>query len=342
MSANPPDPNAAVNGLTRSAILLMSLGEEQAAEVFKHLSAKEVQKLGPAIAALGKITQEQVDAVLDTFAELAGDRGPFEEEPPEFARRVLVRALGENKADLLLERDDAQSVPPGIEGLKWMEPAGVAQLIKSEHPQVIAAILVHLERDQAGKVLRELGERLRDDVMLRIATLDAVQPAALRELDDALAKLLNAPAAVASKKTTLGGVRAAAEILNNAGKATESAALEAIRTHDEALAQEIVDEMFVFDDLMALDDRAIQTVLREVQSESLIIALKGASPALRERIFKNMSARAAEMLREDLESKGPVRLAEVEAEQKEIVKTARALAEDGTINMPGGGDDSFV
>jgi flagellar motor switch protein FliG len=228
----------------------------------------------------------------------------------------------------------------GIEGLKWMDAPTVAELIKGEHPQIIATILVHLERDQAAEILKQFVDRLRDDVMMRIATLDGIQPSALRELNEVMSKVLSGSDNL--KKTALGGVRTAAEILNFVGSSIETATIDAIREHDADLAQKILDEMFVFENLIDLDDRAIQLILREVQSESLIVALKGTAEALRERIFKNMSNRAAEMLREDLESKGPVRVSEVEAEQKEILKIVRRLAEEGQITMGGGGEDSFV
>jgi flagellar motor switch protein FliG len=221
-----------------------------------------------------------------------------------------------------------------------MDSASVAELIRDEHPQVIATILVHLDRDQAGEVIGHLPERLRSDVILRIATLDGVQPAALKELNEVLAKLLTGNASL--RKTAIGGVRAAAEILNFMPTIYENAVIESVREHDAELAQKILDEMFVFEDLLELEDRAIQLLLREVQSESLIVALKGSSDALKEKIFKNMSQRAAELLREDLEAKGPVRVSEVEAEQKEILKIVRRLADAGQIVLGEAGGDTYV
>jgi flagellar motor switch protein FliG len=221
-----------------------------------------------------------------------------------------------------------------------MDPASVTELIKSEHPQIVASILVHLERDHASAVLALLPEAIRNDVVLRVATLDAIQPNALRELNDVLAKLLSG--GEHSRKRALGGIRAAAEMLNLVGTSVETAVLEAVKTHDADLAQKILDEMFVFEDLLDLADRAIQSLLREVQSESLIVALRGAPEALREKIFKNMSQRAAEMLRDDLEAKGPVRIVEVEAEQKAILVIVRRLADEGTIAVGGKAEDAYV
>ena len=228
----------------------------------------------------------------------------------------------------------------GIESLKWMDPRSIAELIRNEHPQIVASILVHLERDQAAATLLQFDETLRNDVVMRIATLDGIQPAALRELDEVLTRVLAGGDALS--RTRLDGSKTAAEIIAGFGGAAEAGALEALREQDPDLAQKIADLMFTFEDIDRLDDRAIQLLLREVQSESLIVALKGTDAALRERIFRNMSQRAAETLREDLESKGPVRISEVESQQKEIVKTLRRLADEGQIAIGGGGDDALV
>ncbi|HEY0878402.1 MAG TPA: flagellar motor switch protein FliG [Zeimonas sp.] len=327
-------------GLVDAAILLMALGEDAAAEVFKHLSPKEVQKLGETMSRTRTTSSERMQLVLDRFHKDAGDLRTLVDDTDEYIRAVLRRALGDDKAGLLIERILQGGDVSGIESLKWMDPQSVAELIRNEHPQIIASILVHLERDQASAVLMHLAERLRHDVMLRIATLDGIQPNALRELNDVLTKVLAGGEKLKRKK--LGGTKAAAEILNFFGGSNEATVLDAIREHDADLAQRIADQMFTFEDLNRLDDRAIQLLLREIANDSLIVALKGADAELRERIFRNMSQRAAETLREDLESKGPVRLSEVEAEQKEILKTVRRLADEGQIALGGGGDDAFV
>lgn len=328
-------------GIQKSAILLMTLGEEEAVEVFKYLGPKEVQKLGMAMANLKNVTRDQVEEVLHEFRAKAEDRTTLGMASDEYIRSVLTKALGNDKAANLIDRILQGGDTSGIEGLKWMDSASVAELIRNEHPQIIATILVHLDHDQASEVLMHFPERLRNDVVLRIATLEGVQPAALRELNDVLTKLLTGGDKV--KKSTMGGIRTAAEILNFFGSNEESATISAIRDYDPDLAQRIQDEMFVFENLMQLDDRSIQLLLREVQSETLILAMKGTTPELREKIFKNMSQRAAEMLRDDLEAKGPVRLSEVEAEQKEILKIVRKLAEEGQIVLGGkGGDEGFV
>ena len=327
-------------GLEKSAMLLLSLGEDEAAEILKHLGPKEVQKLGAAMAGMPSQPREKLEIILDELIAFAEKGSPIEADH-EHIKAMLTKALGDERATHLISRVLQGSDTAGIESLKWMDAPTAADMIKNEHPQIIATILVHLEFDQAGEILKHFTDRLRNDVLLRIATLDGVQPVALRELNEALTRMLAGASTV--KKTAMGGVRHAADILNFVGSAAETAILDNVREYDPDLAQKILDEMFVFENLMELDDRGIQTLLREVQSDSLVIALKGAPPEMREKIFKNMSQRAAEMLREDLESRGPVRLSEVEAEQKEILKTARRLAEEGQIALgSGGGDDAFV
>ena len=327
-------------GLERSAILLLSLGEEGATEVFKHLAPREVQKLGMAMSALKNITRDKVEEVLSTFCASAQEKSSLGLDTSEYIRSVLTKALGDDKAGNLIDRILHGGDTSGIEGLKWMDSASVAELIANEHPQIIATILVHLDRDQASEILGQLTERVRNDVLLRIATLDGIQPTALRELNEVLTKLLSGNNNL--KKSAMGGVRAAAEILNFLPSSVEGGVIESVKEYDAELAQKILDEMFVFENVIDIDDRGIQLLLREIQSESLILALKGSSEELREKVFKNMSQRAAEMLRDDLEAKGPVRVSEVEAEQKEILKVVRRLADEGQIVLGGKGDESYV
>ena len=328
------------DGVTRSAILLMSIGEEVAVEVFKHLGPKEVQKLGQAMAKLTNVNRDRVAEVLREFRQDAEQQTGIGADSEQYIRSVLTRALGGDRDSALVDRILEGRDNSGLESLKWMDAASVAELIENEHPQIIATILVHLEPDQASAVLALFPERLRNDVMLRIATLEGVQPAALRDLNDVLTQLLTGTDKF--KKSSKGGVEAAAEILNYLGGTVEASVSSHIREADADLAQKIQDKMFVFDHLVTLDDRAVQLLLREVQSETLIVAMKGTSEALKEKIFKNMSQRAAEMLRDDLEAKGPVRLSEVEAEQREILRIVRRLAEEGQIVLSGKGDEGLV
>ena len=327
-------------GLENAAILLMSLGEEDAANVFKHLTPKEVQGLGETIAKMKTISRERVDSVLEQFNTLASEQSVLVGDTDEYVKAVLRKALGDDKANLLIDRILQGGDTSGIESLKWMDAQSVGELLRIEHPQIVAAILVHLDFDQAASVLKTFSERQRNEVLVRIATLDGIQPSALKDLNEVMGKVLAGGEKM--RKTSLGGVKPAAEIINMMGSSVETAVLDYIRETDNDLAQKIMDNMFTFDDLETVDDKGIQALLKEIQSESLVIALKGAKPEMREKIFKNMSTRAAEALREDLDSRGPVRVSEVEAEQKELLKVVRRLADEGQIVLSGGGDDDFV
>jgi flagellar motor switch protein FliG len=327
------------DGVTRSAILLMSIGEEEAVEVLKHLGPREVQKLGQAMAGLTNVTREQVAQVLREFRLEAEQQAPVT-GGDQYVRSVLTRALGSEKASALIDRILQGQDAGGIESLKWMDAESVAELVGSEHPQIIATILVHLDADQASEVLAQFDERLRNDVVLRIATLEAVQPAALRDLNEVLTQLLKG--GDRARKGPRGGVEAAADILGRLGGTLEASVSAHLRETDAELAQQIQDRMFVFDNLVDLDDRALRRLLHEVPPESLIVALKGASEALRERIFQSMPQPAAQMLRDDLEAKGPVRLSDVEAQQREILRTVRRLSEDGRIVLVSRGGTSLV
>ncbi|MDL5039193.1 flagellar motor switch protein FliG [Comamonas resistens] len=327
-------------GLNDAAILLVSLGEEEAAEVFKHLTPKEVQKLGETIARMRGVTREKVDFVIDRFTSDAASQSLLVDDASDYVRSVLKRALGDDKAALLIDRILQGGDISGIESLKWMDPLSVAELLRGEHPQIVAAILVHLEYEQAAAVLMQLPDRFRSEVMLRVATLEGIQPAALKDLNEVLFQVLAGGDKV--RKTSLGGVKTAAEMLNQLGGNADVAVLDSIRHYDPELAQKIMDKMFVFDDLVKLDDRSVQLVLREVVSETLIVALKGGSMEVRDKILANMSMRAAESLREDLEGRGPMRLSEVEAQQKEILKVVRRLVEEGQVTISSGAEDSYV
>ena len=281
-----------------------------------------------------------VTDVLDRFTALVGEQSLLVADNDEYVKNVLRKALGDDKANLLIDRIMQGSDISGIESLKWMDAVSVAELLRNEHPQIVAAILVHLDYEQAANVLQQFVERQRHEVLTRIATLDGIQPSALRDVNEVMSKVL--ASGDKQRKTSLGGVKPAAEIINLLGSSIETAVLDYMRETDGDLAQKIMDNMFTFDDLEKLDDKAIQTLMKEVQSESLVVALKGATPEMREKIFKNMSTRAAETLREELESRGPVRVADVEAEQKEMLKIVRRLADEGQITLGGGGGDDYL
>lgn len=328
------------NSVEKSAILLISLGEDHAAEVLKLMGPRDVQKLGQAMTTMKAVPRTKVEAVLDEFHTIVTEQQAVHIDADNYIRSVLTKALGDDKASNLISRILQGGETSGIEGLKWMDAATVADLIKNEHPQIIATVLVHLEHDHSSEIMNYFSERLRNDVILRIATLEGIQPQALRELNEEMLQMLSGSANI--KKTAMGGVRTVAEILNYFSNANETSTLDALREYDPELAQKVLDEMFVFENLLDLDDRSLQLLLREIQSDSLVMALKGASEELRAKIFKNMSQRAAEMLKEDLESRGPVRLSEVEAEQKEILKAVRRLADEGQIVIGGGASEQMV
>ncbi len=328
------------SGVHQAAILLLALGEDEAAEVMKFLSPREVQQLGATMSTMKAVASEDLEQVLSSFRSESGQQTSIGIDSDDYVRSVLTKALGDDKAASLLNRILGAREASGIESLKWMDGQSVAELVRNEHPQIIATILVHLERYHACEVLGFFPERLRNDVMLRIATLDGVQPTALRELNDVLTKLLTGNEVL--KKKQMGGVRTAAEIMNFFSGEHENSVMTNLKSYDADMAQKIMDQMFVFDNIIDIDDRGIQTLLREVPSEALIIALKGAGQELREKIFRNMSQRAAEMLKEDLDAKGPVRLSEVETQQKEILSIVRRLADEGVLQLGAKGDDPFV
>jgi len=327
-------------GLEDSAILLMSLGEEEAAAVFRHLSPREVQSLGATIARMTSVPKERLDKVLAKFTNTAQSRSPLVSDTGNYVKNVLRKALDEDKANLLIDRILQNGDISGIEGLKWMDAASIGEMLRQEHPQIVAAVLVHLDSDQAAAVLKTFPERQRNEVLVRIATLDGIQPSALKDLSEVMGRMVSG--GEQARMAPLGGVKTAAEMINLLGTSIETAALDYIREADNDLAQRIMDNLFTFDDLMLVDDRGIQALLKEVQSESLVVALKGAKPELRDRILKNMSTRAAETLKEELDGRGPVRVAEVEAEQKELLKIVRRLAEEGQLVIGGGSGDDFL
>ncbi len=324
-------------GTERAAILLLTLGEQEAAQVLKHMGAKEVQRVGTAMAHLAHVSREEVRSILTDFSTGVESQTSVGVGVDEFLRKVLVDALGEEKANNVIERININRSSKGLEALKWMDSRAVAELIRLEHPQIIAIVLAYLDPDQSAEILQQLPGGLRADIIMRIATLDGVQPTALSELDDVMSKQFAGKSA--GKTSVLGGAKAAANIVNFLDTSQESALMEQITATDQALAARIQDLIFVFDNLVDIDDRGMQELLRQVPSDKLLIALKGTDDALKQKIFKNMSQRAAEMLRDDLEARGPVRLSEVEAAQKEILATARKLAEAGTIALGGKGEE---
>ena len=331
-----------LNGLQKAAILLRSLGDQEAAEVLKLMGPKEVQKIGEAMAAMANVNREALDGVLLDFHEDVGSQTELGVGNEDYLRNVLVSALGEDKAGNIIDRILMGHNAKGLETLKWMEPRAIAEIIRLEHPQIIAIILSYLESDQGAAVMQSLPENMRTDVLLRVATLDGIQPSALYELDEMLEKQFSGNSD-SIKSSGVGGLKTAANILNFMDSSFEAPLMESLKQMDEEIGDGIQDLMFVFDNLIDVDDRGIQSLLREVSSENLIIALKGADESVKEKILNNMSKRAAEMLRDDLETKGPVKVSEVELAQKEILTIARRMADSGEIDLGGGsGGEEYV
>ncbi|EMH1502619.1 flagellar motor switch protein FliG [Proteus mirabilis] len=331
--------NNDLTGTEKSAVMLLTLGEDRAAEVFKHLTTREVQQLSIAMSSMRQISNQQLIDVMASFEEDAVQYAALNVNANDYLRSVLVKALGEERANNLLDEiSETRETTTGIETLNFMEPQMAADIIRDEHPQIIATILVHLKRGQAADILALFDEKLRNDVMLRIATFGGVQPSALAELTEVLNNLLDGQNL---KRSKMGGVRTAAEIINLMKSQQEENVITAVRDYDGELAQKIIDEMFLFENLIDIDNRSIQRILQEVESESLVVALKGCDQELRDHFLNNMSQRAAEIMRDDLASRGPVRMSQVEAEQKAILLIVRRLAESGEVVLHGG-DDTYV
>ena len=323
-------------GTERAAILLLTLGEQEAAQVLKHMGAKEVQRIGSAMSKLANVSREEVRTVITQFSQSVESETSVGVGTDEFLRKVLVDALGQDKAASIIDRINIGRSTKGLEALKWMDARAVAELIRLEHPQIIAIVLAYLDADQSAEVLTHLPANMRSDVVVRIATLDGVQPSALNELDDIMEKQFAGKSS--AKTSSMGGAKAAANIINLLEPSQEGMIMEQIAKADQALGARIQDLIFVFDNLLELDDRSMQELLRQVPSDRLLLALKGSDEALKEKIFKNMSQRASEMLKDDLEAKGPVRISEVEGAQREILQIARKLADSGAIALGGKGE----
>ncbi len=328
-----------MTGSRRSAILLLSLDADSAAEVFKFLPSSDVEAISMEMARLSQVSHDEMRQVLEEFMDESDEYAAINIQTSDHIRAVLTKALGSERAasliDDILENTNTGS---GIDKLNLMEASMVAEMIRDEHPQIIATILVHLERHQASDILQLLSDRLRNDIILRIATFSGVQPVALQELTEVLGTMLDGQSL---KRSKMGGVRTAAEILNLMSSAHEELAIGTVREHSEDLAQKILDEMFLFENLIDVDDRGIQTLLQQVEQNSLAIALKGSPPALLERFLHNMSQRAGQLFREDMEARGPIRMSQIETEQKAILAVVRRLSDSGEI-VTARGNDTYV
>ena len=333
------DSSSSRPGLREAATLLLTLGEQPAAEVLKFLAAKDVQRIGSAMSVIGSLSKIQVSETFRQFLDEVDTQASGGIGTDDYIRSMLTNALGADKASGLIDRILFGRSSKGLETLKWMDPRGVADSVRHEHPQTIAVILSYLEAEQASEVLMRLPQNMRAEVLTRVATLDGVQPSALTHLDEVIERQFSGK--TAARTASLGGPKATANILNQLESSVENRLLTEIRTSDEKLATELEELIFTFEDLIGIEDRDMQELLRTVPGEALIPALKAADEDVRAKFFKNMSQRAGEMLKDDLESLGPVKLSDAEAAQKTILRSARALADAGTINL-GGKGDSYV
>ncbi|HAX26379.1 MAG TPA: flagellar motor switch protein FliG, partial [Alteromonas macleodii] len=336
--ANVDEPSYDVSkleGVEKAAILLLSLSEEDAAQILKHLEPKQVQKLGTEMAKVDDMTQTKITAVHKHFIEEIQNYSTIGFQSQDFVKRALTAALGEDKAANLIDQILMGSGAKGLDSLKWMDSKQVASIIRNEHPQIQTIVLSYLEPEQSAEILAQFPEKVRLDLLMRIANLEEVQPAALQELNEIMEKQFAGQAGTQAAK--MGGLKSAANIMNYLDTAIEGQLMDAIREQDEEMSQQIQDLMFVFDNLVDVDDKGIQAILREVQQDALLKAIKGADEELKDKIMRNMSKRAAEMLNDDLEALGPVRISEVETAQKEILSVARRLSDSGEIMLGGGG-----
>jgi flagellar motor switch protein FliG len=325
-----------LSGSEKASILLLTLGEEVAAEILQHLKPKEVELVGSTMATMVDISRPMVEHVIDDFFDMLKSQTALGIGNDSYVRGMLEKALGD-KAGNVIDRILMGTANNGLESLKWMDPKSIAEIIRFEHPQIIAIVMSYLESDSAAQVLTNLPENTRSGILMRIATLDGVQPAAIKELDTIMEQYFSDNENV--KTSMVGGEKTAADILNFIDSSIESKLMEELRADNEDLATKIQDLMFVFDNLRDIDDRGMQTMMREVSTDLLILALKGVDEEFQQKFLKNMSSRAAEMLVEDMEAKGPVKLSEVEAAQKEILTIARTMEEAGEITLSTSGEE---
>jgi flagellar motor switch protein FliG len=329
-----------LTGTQKSAILMMLIGEEEAAEILKNLSPREVQHLGSAMYSVQGLGQDLVNQVLDEFLAIIKEQTSLGLGAGNYIRNVLTKALGDDKAQSVLTRITPTSQERPIEILDWMDARSIAELVVDEHPQIIALVMSYLDAGLASDVLLSLPDELQADVVYRVATLETVQPEALRELEDVMQRKFKSNATL--RASQVGGVKAAAQIMNFTKQDTEALIMEVIGEEDRNLMQAIQESMFVFDNLLESDDKSLQTLLRNVETEDLVLALKGADEPLRDKLFSCMSSRAAANLADEMEALGPVRLTEVQDAQKRIINIARTMSDEGTIVLAGRGGDDFV
>ncbi len=329
-----------MDGIERAAILLLSMGEENAAEVLKHLEPRQVQKVGMAMSTMNSVSRVKMQTVFVDFISAIEDQTSLTVDSEEYLRTVLIAALGEEKAIPFIDRILVSDRDSGLNRLKWLDGRLIADVIRNEHPQIIATILIHLDSEQAAEVVSYFSADKRAEVLLRMCNIDTVKPEAISELGKVIEKQLSGQ--TVGKSSSIGGVKSVADVINFLEGSMEEEVLEKIKDWDEELGEKIRDKMFVFENITDMDDRSVQTLLRDVTSEQLKLALKGTTETAKEKIFLNMSKRAADLLREDIEVQGPVKVTDVEKAQREILAIARNLAEDGKIALGAKGGEEMI
>lgn len=327
-------------GVERAAILLLGLGEENAAEVIRYLEPRQVQKVGETMSTIANLSQSKIDDVLDEFLAKAKNQTSFGVDSEEYVKTVLTTALGDERAKPIIERIIVSEQQGGLNQLKCLEGKTVAEVIRNEHPQVVATILTYLDSEQAAEVVKYFTPEKRADVLMRMCSIDGIKPEALSELgqiiDDQMTGIRT------GKASSTGGIKSVADLVNFLDGGIETEVLDAIKETDEDIAEQIQDKMFCFENLNDMDGRSIQGLLRKISTDVLMLALKGGTEKVKEKIFSNMSKRAGDLLRDDLDAQGPVKLSEVEVAQKEILSTARKLAESGEISLGSKGCEEMI
>ena len=324
-----------MSGTEKAAVIMLLLGEQQAADVIKYMAPREVNSLGTAMVSVADLSQDMVNMVLDDFVATLKTQTNLGLGTPDYVQNVFKRALGDEKAATVLGKIMPPASSKGLEILQWMDAKSIGEMVNDEHPQVIAIILSVLEHDVAAEVLEFIPDTKRSDIIKRVASLDTVQPSAMAELEGIMAKQFMSN--TSSKASSIGGVETAAKIMNFAKVDVESGVMSGVTKMDKNLAEQIQDRMLVFENMADIDNRSMQTLLRDVENDLLMAALRGADEAVKDKFLSNMSERARDLLLDDMEAKGPIRVSEVEAAQKAIMQIARKLSDDGEFMLAGAG-----
>lgn len=329
-----------MDGIERAAILLLGMGEKNASEVLKYLEPRQVQKVGMAISTMNNVSKAKMQNVMGEFLTAIEEQSSLTVDTENYLRTVLINALGEEKAIPFIDRILVSDKDSGLNRLKWLDARLISDVIRNEHPQIIATILIHLDSEQSAEVVSYFTSEKRAEVLLRMCTIDTLKPEAISELGHVIEKQLSGQKV--GKTASVGGIKSVADVINFLEGTVETEVLDKINEWDKELCDKIKDKMFVFENLVDMDNRSVQTLLRDVTTEQLMLALKGTTEPVKEHVFTNMSKRAADLLRDDLEMQGPVKVSDVEKAQKDILAIARSLAEEGKISLGTKGGEEMI